>query len=116
MPHDSPFILYGAARAYIQNFGPVTMQFNSLDINDNNNLLSAIVWLNENTEHDAIIVGQKHWRGFMELYLEDGRTYLSSDDPSTLAAAIEEQGRHAYLILAKGSLQTTFTIEDMSRR
>jgi hypothetical protein len=116
MPHDSPFILYGAARPHIQNFGPVTMQFNSLDIDDNNNLLSAIVWLNENTEHDAIIVGEKHWRGFMELYLEGGRKYLSSDDPSTLAAAIEEQGRHAYLISAKGNLQTTFTIEDIGRR
>jgi hypothetical protein len=116
MPHDSPFILYSAARPHIQNFGPVTMQFNSLDIDDNNNLLSAIVWLNENTEHDAIIVGEKHWRGFMELYLEDERTYLSSDDPSTLAAAIEEQGRHAYLISAKGNLQTTFTIEDIRRK
>jgi hypothetical protein len=116
MPHDSPFILYGAARPHIQNFGPVTMQFNSLDIDDNNNLLSAIVWLNENTEHDAIIVGEKHWRGFMELYLEGGRKYLSSDDPSTLAAAIEEQGRHAYLISAKGNLQTGFTIEDIGRR
>ena len=116
MPHDSPFILYSAARPHIQNFGPVTMQFNSLDIDDNNNLLSAIVWLNENTEHDAIIVGEKHWRGFMELYLEDERTYLSSDDPSTLAGAIEEQGRHAYLISAKGNLQTTFTIEDIRRK
>jgi hypothetical protein len=115
MPHDSPFILYGAARPHIQNFGPVTMQFNSLDIDDNNNLLSAIVWLNENTEHGAIIVGEKHWRGFMELYLEDGRTYLSSDDPSTLAAAIEEQGRHAYLISVTGNLQTNFTIEDIGR-
>jgi hypothetical protein len=116
MPHDSPFILYGAARPYIQNFGPVTMQFNSLDIDDNSNLLSAIVWLNENTEHGAIIVGEKHWRGFMELSLEDGRRYLSSDDPSTLAAAIEKQGRHAYLISAKGNLQTNFTIEDIGRR
>jgi hypothetical protein len=116
MPHDSPFILYSAARPHIQNFGPVTMQFNSLDIDDNNNLLSAIVWLNENTEHDAIIVGEKHWRGYMELYLEDGRTYLSSDDPSTLAAAIEEQASHVYLISAKGNLQTTFSIEDIGRR
>jgi hypothetical protein len=115
MPHDSPFILYGAVRANIEKFGPVTMQFNSLDIEDNNNLLSSIVWLNENTERDAIIVGEKHWRGFMELYLEDGRTYLSSDDPSTVAAALEEQGKDVYLISVKGSFNTTFTIEGMGK-
>jgi hypothetical protein len=94
----------------------VTMQFNSLDIEDNNNLLSAIIWLNENTERDAIIVGEKHWRGFMELYLEDGRRYLSSDDPSTVAAALEEQGKHVYLISVKGNLNTAFTIEGMGKR
>jgi hypothetical protein len=116
MPHDSPFILYGAARANIEKFGPVTMQFNSLDIEDNSNLLSTIVLLNENTERDAIIVGEKHWRGFMDLYLEDGRTYVSSDDPSTLAVALKEQGKHVYVIWAKGSSQTTFTIQLTGKR
>jgi hypothetical protein len=116
MPHDSPFILYGAARAHIQYFGPVTMQFNSVDIDDNNNLLSTIVWLNENTEQDAIIVGEKHWRGFMELYLEDERKYLPSDNPSTLASAIGEQGTNAYLVSAKGNPQTIFTIEHKGSR
>jgi hypothetical protein len=116
MPHDSPFILYDAARTNIEKFGPMTMQFNSLDIEDNENLLSAIVWLNENTERDAIVVGEKHWRGFMEMNLEDGRTYLSSDDPSTLAAAIEEQGKHAYLISVVGNLKTNFSIEGMGGR
>ena len=116
MPHDSPFILYGAARPYIQNFGPVTMQFNSLDIEDNKNLLSAIVWLNKNTERDAIIVGEKHWRGFMELDLADGRIYAPSNDPFGLAAALEKQGRPTYLISVVGGLHTNFTIEDMRRR
>jgi hypothetical protein len=115
MPHDSPFILYGAARPYIQNFGPVTMQFNSLDIEDNKNLLSTIVWLNKNTEPDAMIVGEKHWRGFMELYLADGRTYVPSNDPFTLAAALEKQGKPTYLISVEAGLHTNFTIEDMRR-
>jgi hypothetical protein len=116
MPHDSPFILYGAARANIEKFGPVTMQFNSLDIGDNSNLVSAIIWLNENTERDAIIVGEKHWRGFMDIYLEDGRTYVSSDDPSAVAVALEKQGKSVYMILAKGSFHTTFTIERVGKR
>ncbi|MDQ3947973.1 MAG: hypothetical protein M3218_02480 [Thermoproteota archaeon] len=46
MPYDSPFILYGAVRNYITHFAPVTMQFNSLDVQDNNNLLSAIAQIN----------------------------------------------------------------------
>jgi hypothetical protein len=116
MPHDSPFILYGAVRANIEKFGPVTMQFNSLDIHDNNNLLSAILWLNENTEHDAIIAGEKHWRGFMDMNLEDERTYVSSDDPRALAQDLGGQGKHAYLIYAVGNLQTNFIIEHIGKR
>lgn len=116
MPHDSPFILYGAVRQNIEKFGPVTMQFNSLDIEDNTNLLSAIVWLNENTEHDAIIVGEKHWRGFMDLYLEDARRYVFSNDPRALAEALDEQGKNAYLISLLGSLETDFIVEGMGER
>jgi hypothetical protein len=116
MPHDSPFILYGVVRANIEKFGPVTMQFNSLDIDDNNNLLSAIEWLNKNTEHDAIVVGEKHWRGFMDMNLEDERTYVSSDDARLLAQNLVAQGKPAYLISAVGSLQTNFTIEHKAKR
>ena len=52
------------------------MQFNSVDIQDSKNPLLAIAWLNENTEDNSVIVGEKHCRGFMEPYLVDGRTYL----------------------------------------
>jgi hypothetical protein len=116
MPHDSPFILYGAVRENIEKFGPVTMQFNSLDIEDNTNLLSAIVWLNENTERDAIIVGEKHWRGFMDLYLEDARRYVFSNDPSALAEALDEKGKNAYIISLIGNSQTDLIVEGMGGR
>jgi hypothetical protein len=116
MPADNPFMLFSAAGAHIQNFGPLTMQFNSVDIQDNKNLLSAIAWLNKNTEPDAVVVGEAHWRGFMELYLADRRAYLYSDDPAALAAELQQQGKHTYLISAQGSPQTTFTIKDMRIR
>ncbi|HXG07542.1 MAG TPA: hypothetical protein VNI77_09490 [Nitrososphaera sp.] len=61
MPYDSPFVLYGIARQSIENFSPVTMQFNSVDIRENDEILSSIKWINQNTEHDAVIVGEKHW-------------------------------------------------------
>jgi hypothetical protein len=113
MPYDSPFILYGAVRNYITYFAPVTMQFNSLDVQDNNNLLSAIAQINENTERNAIIVGEPQWRGFMELYLRDDRIYHFSNDPLALAALLEQQGHHVYLINAEGNPQTTFRIKNI---
>ena len=113
MPYDNPFILYGAVRNYITSFAPVTMQFNSLDVQDNNNLILAITKINENTEHSAIIVGEPHWRGFMELYLKDGRIYHFSNDPLALAMALEQQGYHVYLIQVEGNLQTSFRIVDI---
>jgi hypothetical protein len=116
MPYDNPFILYGAVRSYITYFAPVTMQFNSLDIEDNNNLLLAIAHINENTEHDAIIVGEPQWRGFMELYLRDDRIYHFSDDTLALATLLEQEGRHVYLIKAEGNQQTSFRIENIQKK
>ncbi len=116
MPYDSPFILYGAVRNYITYFAPVTMQFNSLDIQDNDNLLLAIAQINENTEHNAIIVGEPQWRGFMELYLKDDRIYHFSNDPLALATILEQQGHHIYLIKVEGDPQTSFRIENIQKR
>jgi hypothetical protein len=116
MPYDSPFILYGLAQDHIRYFAPATMQFNSLDIQDNGNLLSAIAYINKNTEHNAIIVGEPHWRGFMELYLEDDRIYHFSNDPVSLAMTLEQQGQQAYLIKVEGNVQTSFKIEDIHKK
>jgi hypothetical protein len=113
LPYDNPFILYGAVRNNITSFAPVTMQFNSLDVQDNNNLILAITKINENTEHNAIIVGEPHWRGFMELYLRDDRKYHFSNDPLALAMALEQQGYHVYLVQVEGNVQTSFRIEDI---
>lgn len=85
MPYDNPFTIYGIAQSGIKNFFPVTMQFNSLDIKDNSKLLSAIDWINRNTEPDAVIVGEKYWRGYIELYIEEQRIYRFSGDPNNLA-------------------------------
>ena len=85
IPHDSASAVYGIVGVHAKNLPPVTMQFNSIDVEDNDELLSAIAWINENTEQDAVIVGESHLRGFMELYLEDNRTYHFSEDPPTFA-------------------------------
>jgi hypothetical protein len=116
MPYDSPFVLYGAVQNYIRYFAPPTMQFNSLDIQDNDNLLSTIAYVNKNTEHNAIIVGEPHWRGFMELYLKNDRLYLFSNDPVAFATSLEQQGQPVYLIKAQGNVQTSFTIEKIPKK
>ena len=97
LPYDNPFILIGVAQSSIENFSPVTMQFNSIDVKDSSKLTSAIDWINRNTEPVAVIVGEKHWRGFMELYLEDERIYRFSDDTKDLAESLRSRGYYAYL-------------------
>ena len=111
MPYDSPFVLYGVAQKSIEDFSPVSMQFNSLDIKDNGKLLSAIDWINKNTEPDAVIVGEKHWRGFMELYLGDQRIYRFSNNPKALAELLETQGYHVYMFKPDTKPNTKFAIE-----
>jgi hypothetical protein len=115
MPHDNPFVLYGAARTNIQDFAPVTMQFNSLDIQDNDKMMSAIAWINQNTEQDAVVVGEKHWRGFMDVYLEDERKYRFSANPQALAEALERRGQNVYLVRFDGS-PAMFAVEDVAIR
>ncbi len=52
-----------------------------MDIKDNDHLLNTISWINNNTEKNSTIVGDKHWRGLMEIHLQDSRTYRFSDIP-----------------------------------
>jgi len=95
-----PFILwYGMARSNTEHFVPPTMQFNSLQLSDNYKMISAISWINRNTQPNAIIVGEKHWRGFMELYLQDHRTFRFSDDLPMLTTGLIKQGLNAPMYL-----------------
>ncbi|HKH85574.1 MAG TPA: hypothetical protein VKA40_03405 [Nitrososphaera sp.] len=116
MPYDSPFILYGIVQNYIRYFAPATMQFNSVDIRDNDNLLSAISYINKNTERNSIIVGEPHWRGFMELYLKDDRIYHFSNDPHALVTTLEQQDLPAYFIKVEGNTERRFVVENIHKR
>ena len=59
----------------IKYFVPISMQFNSVDIEDNEDLLNAIDWINMNTEGNATIIGDKHLRGWMNTLLKEDRSY-----------------------------------------
>jgi len=75
LPNDSAFPVYGIFSYYTQKFVPTTMQFNSIDIVDNRDLLTAIDWLNNNTDSKSIIYGDPHLRGWMKTLLKDQRTF-----------------------------------------
>jgi hypothetical protein len=118
MPYDSPFILFAATKPYIEDFMPVTMQFNSLDVQDNDKLLETIADINRSTEKNALIVGAKHWRGFMEIYLEGNREYKFSENPSELALAHSRLRSDVYLL--ESTIDTSafefHRLEDYGRR
>ncbi len=116
IPHHSASAVYGIVGVHAENLPPVTMQFNSIDVEDNDKLLSTIAWINKNTELDAVIVGENHWRGFMELYLEDKRTYRFSEDPQAIAEALSKRGQQVYLIEFNSKSPTLFVVKDISNR
>jgi hypothetical protein len=118
IPHHSASALYGIIGLHSKSLPPLTMQFNSIDVEDNDDLLSAIAWINKNTEQDALIVGQNQWRGFMELYLENERTYHFSEDPQTTAEALSKRGQQVYLIefINNNNSPTQFVVKDINNR
>jgi hypothetical protein len=97
MPNaHEPFTLwYGMARSDIEHFVPPSMQFNSLQLSDTYKMMSAISWINKNTQPNATIIGEKDWRGFMELYLQDHRTFRFSNDLPTLTTGLIKHGLNA---------------------
>jgi len=113
IPYHSASALYGIVGLQSENLPPLSMQFNSIDVEDNDDLLSAIAWMNKNTEQDALIVGESHWRGFMELYLEDNRTYHFSEDPQTLAETLMNRGQQVYLIEFNSTSSPIFVVKKM---
>jgi hypothetical protein len=67
------------------------MQFNSVQASDTNKLISAVAWINKNTPQKSVILGEKHWRGFMEMYLQDHRTFYFSENLTLLKYKLVRQ-------------------------
>ena len=116
IPHDSASAVYGIVGVNAKDLPPVTMQFNSIDVEDNDDILSTISWINKNTEKDALIVGENHWRGFMEIYLEDERIYHFSENPQGFAEALSKAGHRVYLIEFESKSPTMFVVKDIGSR
>jgi hypothetical protein len=75
-PYRHPVSALNILGHHLESFVPITMQFNSIDITHNENLLSMIAWINQNTAGNAIVIGENHWKGWMELKLDEERNFL----------------------------------------
>ena len=82
-PNNSYLNIYGIFHPYISQYGPLTMQYNSISLPESGSLLSAIEWINNHTQEGSVIMGSKHLRGWMELELK-GRTFLFADNNTRL--------------------------------
>ena len=75
LPSHDAFPIYGLFSGFTQQFVPTTMQFNSIDIVDNKDLVIAIDWLNNNTDSNSIIYGGLYLKGWMNTLLKDQRIF-----------------------------------------
>jgi len=82
-PNNSYLNIYGIFHPYISQYGPLTMQSNSISLPESRSLLSAIEWINNHTQEASVIMGSKHLRGWMEIELK-GRTFLFADNNTRL--------------------------------
>jgi hypothetical protein len=97
---DAPISIPAAFHDYVGQFGPTTMQSNSISIQESKSIMSAIGWINSNTPGDSNLVIDKHWRGWTELELKN-RSFLFYEDLDKL----EVQRKSFYLlILTKASV------------
>ena len=83
----------------IEPFGPATMQFNSIPVKDTSELIKAIYWINENTPHDAMVFGEKHWRGWMDIELKGDRLFkYGSNHYDTLQSTQDCYLKYCYIV------------------
>jgi hypothetical protein len=114
IPYDESFVLYGLAGKYIQGFAPLSMQFNALDINDNDNLIDLVSWINNNTDPHSLIIGEKHLRGWMEIKLQDGRDYIFSDDLYSLYKnLVSEHHTTSFYMITNNGIKLPETLKNI---
>jgi hypothetical protein len=82
MPYQTASFSASTLGHGLEPFGPTTLQFNSIAVKDTDELLESINWINEKVPQNAIIFGEKHWRGWMEIKLQDGRSFQYYTDNS----------------------------------
>jgi hypothetical protein len=113
MPHQFTGIWRDIVGQNIEPYGPSTMQFNSISIRNTIDLTSMISWINENTPVDALFIGEKHWRGWMELELEDERDFMYYSSQDSALELIEGCELDSCYLIARTSNSLGLLDEDI---
>jgi hypothetical protein len=58
---------------------PISMSMNSMEINQNRDMVNIIEWINEQTSDDSFVIATIHWRGWFQLFLNPSHKYLYSE-------------------------------------
>ena len=100
MPYQFGSVLENVLGQSIEPFGPATMQFNSISIEDNYELLKTISWINENTPKNATLIGEKHWRGWMEIKLQHAKSFVFFSSQLGALQYIQDcESEYCYLLI-----------------
>jgi hypothetical protein len=105
MPHQFAWFWQYTVGQSIEPYGPSTMQFNSIAIKDTSKLTNMTSWINDNTPKNALFIGENHWRGWMELELEDERVFkYYSNQHSALKSIKDCKSESCYLVARTSDL------------
>lgn len=69
--NDRPLSLFAPFHDYVGQFGPMTMQYNSVSIPESKSIVSAIEWINHYAPVGSHIIIDNRWRGWVEDGLKD---------------------------------------------
>ena len=89
------------------------MQLNSVARRNTFDLTNMISWRKENTPVDALFIGEKHWRGWMELELEDERDFMYYSSQDSALQLIEDCEPVSCYFIAKTSNSLGLLNEDV---
>jgi hypothetical protein len=77
LPYEAQVSVIGLFDKSIRDFAPKSMQFNSVEADQSDELLDIIHWVNENTPARSKIIGSNDWRGWFILEFAGNRNFVT---------------------------------------
>ena len=77
LPYEAQVSIIGLYNKNIQSFAPISMQFNSVKVDQSPQIIAIIKWINEYTSEHATVVGSGDWRGWFISELVGNRNFIS---------------------------------------
>ena len=77
LPYETQVSIIGLFNKNIQSFAPISMQFNSVKVDQSPQIIAIIKWINEYTSEHATVVGSEDLRGWFISGLAGNRNFIS---------------------------------------